>query len=133
MVAYANGRDNTLKELHEVSRLIRNNIAFHYYQPKFLAGGYHEFFSKKDIPANQNAFISRGTSLQSTRFYFADAAVEGCFEKYIGKEKAGRLRPELNKLSETLVQALYDIITGFIQIRLIQLKDGFREYAGDKK
>lgn len=126
LVAYSNGGDNALKELHDVSRLIRNNVAFHYYQPKFLAGGYEEFFSRVDRAENANAFISRGASLQSTRFYFADAAVEGCFEKYIGNEKAARLRPVLNKLSETLVQALYDIITSFIQLRLIHLKDGFR-------
>lgn len=134
LVSYAtSNKDQSLKELRDMSCLIRNNIAFHYYQPKFLAGGYQEFFSQNSNPANQNAFISRGNSLQSTRFYFADAAVEGCFEKYIGKEKAGKLRPALNHLSESLVQALWDIVDSFIQLRLIQLKDGFRDYSGETR
>lgn len=134
LVGYATGsKGQALQELRDMSCLIRNNIAFHYYQPKFLAGGYQEFFDQNNKPENQNAFISRGNSLQSTRFYFADAAVEGCFERYIGKEKAGRLRPALNKLSEALVQALYDIVDSFTQLRLIQLKDGYRDYSGETR
>jgi hypothetical protein len=129
LLVYSKGGPNSeIKELRGISLLIRNNISFHYYQPKFLSQGYKDFFSRNSGPENRDAFISRGNSLQSSRFYFADAAVEGCFDRTIPKEMVGRVRPALNRLSEIIVQVLYDIVTSFVQLRLTKLKDGFRSY-----
>ena len=134
LVSFSKGEtDENDAELYEISRLIRHNLAFHYHQPKFLSGGYNHFFSKKDTPTNQNAFISYGASLEATRFYFADAAVQGCFEQNISKEKAGRLNPTLKDISGKINETLHNIITSFIQLRLIQLKDGYHDYSGDVK
>lgn len=126
LVAFAKGEaDKNDAELYEISLLIRNNLAFHYYQPKFLSSGYNYFFSKKDAPIRQSAFISYGTTLEATRFYFADAAVQGCFEQNISKEKAGRLNLTLKDISGQINEALHNIITTFIQQRFFQLQKEF--------
>jgi hypothetical protein len=135
LVSFAKGEniDENDKKLHEISRLIRNTIAFHYYQPKFLYSGYECFFLKKDNPTNQNAFISNGVSLETTRFYFADAAVEGCFQRIISKEDVKILNRTLKDITEKIGKTLHNIIISFIQLRLIELKDGYHDYIGDVK
>jgi len=130
LVAFAKGEaDRNDEELHETSLLIRHNLAFHYHQPKFLSAGYNHFFSKKDNPTNQSAFISDGTTLEETRFYFADAAVQGCFEQNISKEKASRLNPALRDISRKINETLHNIIMTFIQQRFFQLQ---REFPNEK-
>jgi len=135
LVSFAKGEEinKNDKELYKISCLIRNNIGFHYYQPKFLYSGYIHFFSKKDNPTNQNAFISNGVSLESSRFYFADAAVQGCFERIISKEDAKMLSLTFKDIGEKIGKTLHNIIISFIQLRLIELKDGCHDYIGDVK
>jgi hypothetical protein len=64
-----------VRYLHEV----RNSIGYHYYRPKRLMQGYRSFFfdgAKSEF--NEFALASIGDSLEKTRFYFADAAVQSC-------------------------------------------------------
>jgi hypothetical protein len=129
LLSFARGEaDEELTELYEVSCLIRNNISSHYHQPKFLSMGYNYYFSKKDTPSNSHAFVSAGESLEATRFYFADAAIQGCFEKNISREKANKLNLTLKNVSEKINKSLNNIITSFIKLRLDQLKDVSHEH-----
>lgn len=52
---------------------IRGNVAFHYYNSRGLLSGFRSFF--KTQPGR--AYVSLGSTLASTRFYFADAAAQG--------------------------------------------------------
>lgn len=60
---------------------IRNNVAFHYAQPKPLAAGFRaHFFESPPNPTNEHAYCSFGRNMERTRFYFADAAVQGALK-----------------------------------------------------
>ncbi len=95
---------------------IRNKISFHY-DARELAKGYISHFTR-DHPT-EKAFISRGGMLKRTRFYFADAAIEGCFNLRVTPDDdevieflfgGGNLLNEVNL-------AIYEIVTRFIQLR----------------
>ncbi len=63
-------------------KVIRNNVAFHYGQPKPLVDGYRRHFFESDpSKSNEYAYCSLGRNMESTRFYFADAAVQGALAK----------------------------------------------------
>lgn len=58
-----------------VLAMVRNSVAFHYYQPRALADGYRAcFFSDPTTDLNRRAFVSRGNDMDAMRFYYADAA-----------------------------------------------------------
>ena len=58
--------------------LIRNNVAFHYYQSgKGLKKSFCDYFYKKEkISKNYLAYYSIGETMEDTRFFYADAAVQ---------------------------------------------------------
>jgi hypothetical protein len=57
---------------------IRANLSFHYYQPKQLVAGYRRHFFESEVqPGNAHAYASLGKNMERTRFYFADAAIQG--------------------------------------------------------
>ena|SRR3989344_4920076 len=64
---------NFTKYLKEV----RNNVASHYYQPKGLRIAFCNFFHKKrKIEQNKLAYYYIGETMETTRFFYADAAVQ---------------------------------------------------------
>jgi hypothetical protein len=52
--------------------MARNKVAFHY-DPKEISRGYRIMFFERDAGPPS---VSRGDAMESTRFYFADAAAE---------------------------------------------------------
>ncbi len=93
---------------------IRNNIAYHYHQPKVLKQGYRKHFDKREH-ARSVACVSRGNTLASTRFHFADAAVSGCYEIYLTDKETFTKNTEA--IFQGIIKTLYTIIINFIQIR----------------
>ena len=53
--------------------------------------------------------------MQETRFFFADAAVQGCFESLTGGKE--EIADKLGDLSTSINMALYNLIESFIQAR----------------
>lgn len=98
-------------KLKKILLIVRGNLSYHYYQPKWLGQGYEKFFNGKD-----KGYVSRGISLSSARFYFADAAVDGCFTKII-EESHIDMPTELAELAKSVNWALYDIVESFMEIR----------------
>lgn len=93
---------------------IRNKVAFHYMDIKALGRGYKALFSPPPGKPRMNAFISRGLSMQASRFYFADAAVM----KYLDERLGTSAEPTLQKLVEhtdRVNKALLPLITNFLQ------------------
>ena len=107
---------NDERALSKVSELVRHNISAHYYQPRFLSAGYRKHFGLKLDPAYQNGFISRGDSLRTSRFYFADAGVSGCFAT-LTEGQLDDLRKTMADFADAINKALYDLVQNFILVR----------------
>lgn len=74
--------NKTHKEpLGKYMNAIRNKVAFHFANRKTddeLGNAYDRRFSQEN-PLSNNTFVSFGQSMERTRFYFADAAIEEFF------------------------------------------------------
>lgn len=94
---------------------VRNNLSFHYYDPKMLAKGFVAHFStESDDPRYQKAFFSHGATMASTRYYYADAAVESAIEEIF---ESDRVNPEIKQLVEDISGSVSGLILTFIQMR----------------
>jgi len=94
---------------------IRNQIVFHY-DPKGIIAGYkREFLSS--IRTQDRAYISRGLSMDTSRFYFADAAVQGYFQEIVGTGEIGQLSAKILTVVDLLNSALLNLVDRFIQQR----------------
>jgi hypothetical protein len=78
MVDVALGQNPNATDFAKVLVQIRNNTAFHYYRAgKNLRAAYITRFSNNtDLERNKYAYYSIGDTMESTRFYYADAALE---------------------------------------------------------
>lgn len=87
LVAVATGKGTPRdKAFAQILVETRNNAAYHYYQPKVLLAGFRRtFFETPPGPLNQFAFASIGASMEQSRFYYADAAMEAALTTLAGK------------------------------------------------
>ena len=94
---------------------IRNQMVFHYDPKGIFAGLKRQFL----IPTRlqDRAFISRGLSMGASRFYFADAAVEGYFQEIVGKGEIGQLSMKVRDVVDSLNSTLLGLVDRFIQQR----------------
>lgn len=95
--------------------LIRNKVFFHY-DPKAIFAGYTEHFlgpREKD----DRAYLSRGLSMRTTRFFFADAAATGYLSSVLGSKTAEALTDDLMEIVDSINQGLMLIVGRFIQRR----------------
>jgi len=83
-VATGSGDDSDTRFARTIEQ-IRHNIAFHYHQPKRLVAGFRAFFfASRRSAANEHAYCSFGRNMEETRFYYADAAIEGALSSMQG-------------------------------------------------
>lgn len=94
---------------------IRNQTVFHY-DPKGIYAGFRNHFLEPDR-LQDRAFISRGISMEATRFYFADAAVEGYFRELVQQGDVGQLAMQIRDVVESLNSAILSLVDRFIQQR----------------
>jgi len=89
-------------------------MVFHY-DPKGIFAGFKKHFLG---PARlqERAFISRGLSVESTRSYFADTAVEGYWGGIVGGE-IGQLSMKIRDVAEARNCALLNLVDRFIRQR----------------
>lgn len=94
---------------------IRNKVSFHYDAKEIMAGYEYHFLQSqyKDIPP----LLSRGNQMESSRFYFADAAAGGYVDAKRERTSQQNFSEELNKLLDDINYALYNIVVTFIQQR----------------
>lgn len=92
---------------------IRSNVSFHYYQPRGLLGGYHEF--SKSAEASIPAYVSLGQNAEASRFYFADAAAQAYLNS---KLQAGSLGlEELIEYAGHVLDALRLLVEAYLRER----------------
>ena len=95
---------------------IRNKAASHY-DPKAITLGYRHHFFESGRP-DERGYVSRGVMPWETRFYFADAAVQGLRQRNIpGSLRDVDLMENVSKLLAQLLFALMEIVCLFIQRR----------------
>lgn len=108
----------------------RNNLSFHYYQPKKLADGYAKFFlqpegAQDDPEFRRYAYASFGTRLKHHRFYFADAAVQAA-AKAMGDKILGSSNGQLQRIVDDIGLGIVVFVRGFVQARILKLQHGGR-------
>ena len=94
---------------------IRNKIVFHYDPKEIFRGFKRQFLGKARL--QDRAYISRGLSMAASRFYFADAAVDGYFQEMVGEDEVKQLSAKIHDVIESLNWALLSLVDRFIQQR----------------
>jgi hypothetical protein len=92
--------------------VIRNKIGFHY-DLKVILNGYKYFFENNK--SKDKAYISRGRNMPESRFYFADAAAQGCVQS-ISKD-VSLFNSSIEETLKRINLALWHIINNFITKR----------------
>ena len=111
----------TSSPLNKFLLMIRNKVSSHY-DPKELYGGYRYHFFRSGS-SSESPFISRGTSMQTSRFYFADAAAEGYLQSQAVKENPNELISRVADLTADLNRSIMQLVNHFIQKRGFAYKD----------
>ena len=102
-------------EVRKYIERVRHNFAAHYYQPKALFQGYQRFFFERATDQfNENALVSLGAKVGSTRFYFADAAVQ-TGQKLL--DRSDELLKEVHNYVLTMFQALRNLIEAYLTVK----------------
>ena len=108
--------------------LIRNKIGFHYDNAmKLIRRAYFDFFDNPTLAQQKFAYYSIGSSLQNTRFYYADAATQqyifNAAEIDLNKELSDQLgdfekhTQELSKVTDQLNITLHFLLESYIKSR----------------
>jgi hypothetical protein len=105
-----NPKRDTTSIISKIAR-IRSNISFHYdHSLEELRKGFiRSFFSEgKELIQHKRAYYSLGETMESTRFYYSDAAVEEYIKSHITEEEMGNINKAINNMNSTL-QALLKV------------------------
>jgi hypothetical protein len=90
----------------------RNAVAYHYETAAIGQGFCRAFKDASDEP-----FLSRGSTIASTRFYFADRAAQSFLQLQLGDEDIESYFSRDPKLIHDIAFALFSVVTGFITSR----------------
>jgi len=102
-------------DLGKALLMIRHKVSSHY-DPRMLYRGYSRHFLG-DQPQDDRAYISRGNSMATSRFFFADAAAQGVVHDAIGQDDYSGFMVMLGELLRPVNIALMQIVFMFIQRR----------------
>jgi len=92
--------------------LARNTVAYHY-DPKVVGRGYRAQFVNNPEPP----FVSRGSNLSSSRFYFAEASAQRYLQQQYGEASlTGYFTKQPDFLSD-IGLCIYQLVTSFINSR----------------
>ncbi|MGE5217164.1 MAG: hypothetical protein ACM3SP_09220 [Chloroflexota bacterium] len=111
----------TRSSLNKFLLMIRNKVSFHY-DPKGLYKGFRHHFFRSGV-GSEAPFISRGTSMQRSRFYFADAAADGYLASQTEQKYPTNFMDQLADLTTALNKAILQIVVQFIYARGFAYQD----------
>ena len=92
---------------------LRNTVAFHY-SPPVLKAGLANYLSGA---TDRKLFISKGGSMRSSRFYFADAAAEASIVASLSEPSVKEFFNYDGLLVRGFNRCLYQLVTRFIDLR----------------
>lgn len=106
--------------------MIRNNSSFHYYHSSTkLKKAFQDFFFKQESSdSNKFAYYSIGESMNTTRFYYADAATMN-FMKITSEEgpqnatftSTGKFKDEMKKTIENMNFTILRLLKAYLKNR----------------
>ena len=108
---------NDASEFVSKIRNVRHRIAFHYDEraDELKRGFIRSFYAeRKDLPQHKHAHFSLGSNMRSTRFYFADAAVEDYIHSLMSAEDINMVGRSINAMNET-IRAIMEAYIRFIR------------------
>ena len=110
-------------ELANYFERVRGNLAFHYYQPKSLLNGYKHHFRQgqdaPDDPVRQRAYASLGDRLETTRFFFADAAAQAYMQDIV--DPGARIWNDTVTLVGEVNTLLFAVVREYLHMRAEEL------------
>jgi hypothetical protein len=128
LVAASNGQLDQVSDFVKNLIKIRSNLSYHYYQSgKMLSKGFiSKFKNEQKDKRNENAYYSIDDTMEKTRFYFSDAAVEEALYIEVGKEEKKKIKddPNIEKYREqmkvtihTIIEVIRPLMKKFLQSR----------------
>ncbi len=128
MVAAAYGKLPKAEDLLRAIMQIRSNFTFHYdHSGKVLKNGYiSRFFGKAQDIGKEFAYYSIGDSIENTRFYFSDAAVQESLyiaagkkpkEISIGDASVEKFRSQIRETVNVMSATIVSLLKNYIQLR----------------
>ncbi len=90
---------------------MRNQVSFHYDSRQIGIGFRKHFFKKNKV--SEQAFVSKGISMEETRFYFADAAVQDYINLLLGNDNEA-FQNEIKNFMNEISFSFYQLIDRFI-------------------
>lgn len=99
---------------------LRNNITFHY-EAKAILSGFERHFLQ-DGASKEVAVLSRGDSIASTRFYFADAAAQGSIQMRV--DEKDKLFQEVHLITREAMPIVGEIVSLFVTKRGYAFRSG---------
>lgn len=98
--------------------MVRNNVAFHYDQPKALMSAYLRAFPNPPTSAfNTHAFVSLGDRAEGCRFYFADAASGMYYDDVAEPVSRGDKMRQADQFTRTVGLALRFLVEIYIRLK----------------
>jgi len=109
LVNFSSDKDS---HMFKVLAQLRGNLAFHYYQPKELYNGY-QFATQTCL---RSVYVSMGTSMKQTRYYFTDMALQTSIYSTIIKEfeSIEEWNKELDVLIDSILRSTMVIVRQFL-------------------
>ena len=102
----------------KVLLMIRHKVGFHYDSGEIARG-----YMRRIIEGAQDPFISRGGSMESSRFYFTDAAAEEPVMDYAGSDDPFGVASGNNELTDVVNLALYQLVTRYFPLRNVRWRE----------
>lgn len=93
-------------------RSVRNEAGFHYYEIKNLKKGYN-YWRQKKAPETEFAGASLGNNMEKTRFFYADAAIDGYTDTIYKKNNISI--KDINKFVKWVNECLRYLIEEFLK------------------
>jgi len=107
----ANARDPFAQALCR----IRNAGTFHYYTPKAVTAGFRKaFFESPSMDHLAHALVSVGKDVEGTRFYYADAAAQVCFQNQVAASGVTNYKQDLERVFSAANDALFSLVVRYL-------------------
>lgn len=126
-IAWAGDAELKLKGVYKALKAVRDKVAFHHDDLKVLADGYDRHFAKDPNDERfTRAWVSQGNTMQTTRYFYADAAAIGAVENATGMTQEEwdslltgdkRLPGGEDGLAPKVNMALHELIGLFVDAR----------------
>lgn len=125
LFAAARGDIENVSDFLKAILKIRNNVGFHYCQSgKLLRNGYKSFFDRKKRSRNKFAYYAIGETIETTRFFFSDAAVEEAMQLSAGKKLGEESNESLDKYTKQFIETINILFPVIVRIfdKYVKLK-----------